>query len=266
MKQKSLTLMRSMAIAAVISAAPAAFAQFTNGGFEAGSFNGWTQGAGFVTNPTTTLNPNNYLPGGSNYDISYNASGIVTSGWDANTDNNLNRVYSGTYSARVNDETPYYSASVISQTVTNYMDPTIYFAWAAVLQESHDDTDSDLFKLTLTDDTAGVTLYDVSYSSASADSAALFTESSTGWFYTDWQVANLDVSGLLGHTFTLTLAGVDCPYGAHAGYVYLDGFGSIAPPPGGGPGAVPEPSTYGLMGAAALLGVVAYRRKTAKKA
>ena len=263
----SLPLLRSIAIAAFVAAAPAAFAQFTNGGFEDGSFNAWTRGAGYVNSyNTTALNPADYLPGGSSYNLSYDASGIVTAGLDPRTDNNLNMVYSGTYSARVNDQWSNNSLSVISQTVSNYQDASIYFAWAAVLEESHDVDDSDLFKLTLMDDTTGMLLYDVSYSSASADSAALFTESSSGWFYTDWQVANLDVSGLLGHTFTLTLAGIDCPYGGHAGYVYLDGFGAIAPPPGPGPGAVPEPSTYGLMGAAALLGIVAYRRKTAKKA
>jgi hypothetical protein len=35
--------------------------------------------------------------------------------------------------------------------------------------------------------------------------------------------------------------------------------------PGDGTSAVPEPSTYGLMGAAALLAAVAYRRRAAKK-
>ena len=36
--------------------------------------------------------------------------------------------------------------------------------------------------------------------------------------------------------------------------------------PGGPTAAVPEPSTYGMIGAAALLGLVAYRRRAAKKA
>jgi hypothetical protein len=35
----------------------------------------------------------------------------------------------------------------------------------------------------------------------------------------------------------------DCPYGGHAGYVYLDGFGGIIPPP-----TTPEPGTLALLG------------------
>lgn len=49
----------------------------------------------------------------------------------------LNRVYNGGYAARINDWYNNYSVSVISQTVTNYTDPHIYFAWAAVLESSH---------------------------------------------------------------------------------------------------------------------------------
>jgi hypothetical protein len=260
------TLAKSLAALSLISAAPV-FAQFTNGGFEDGSFNAWTRGAGYVyTSNTLSINPNDFLPSGSRYNASYDASGIVTAGLDPRTDNNLNMVYSGTYSARVNNHIQNNSISVISQTVTNYQDSNIFFAWAAVLEESHGTQDSDLFSLTLRDDTTNSIIYSASYSSAAADTAALFTESTSGWFYTAWQVQNIDVSALIGHTFTLTLAGIDCPYGGHAGYVYLDGFGAVAPPPGPGQGAVPEPSTYGLMGAAALLAMVAYRRKFAKKA
>lgn len=39
----------------------------------------------------------------------------------------------------------------------------------------------------------------------------------------------------------------------------------VRQPPSDGGGAVPEPSTYGLMGAAALLGLAAYRRRAGKK-
>jgi hypothetical protein len=61
-------------------------------------------------------------------------------------------VYSGNYSGRVNDPYNNYSVSVISQTVNNWQDDHIYFAWAAVLQASHGSTDSDNFTLKLTDD------------------------------------------------------------------------------------------------------------------
>ena len=46
-----------------------------------------------------------------------------------------------------------------------------------------------------------------------------------------------------GHNFTLALLAADCPYGGHAGYVYLDGFGSVRPPVG-----VAEPASLALLG------------------
>jgi hypothetical protein len=171
-------------------------------------------------------------------------------------------VYSGNYSARVNNHIDGYSVGLIKQTVANYTDASIFFAWAAVLEDSHGVNDSDNFRITLTNDTDSTILYDVTYNSANTP-AGLFN-SFGAWNWTPWQIAQFDVSGHAGDTFTLTLLASDCPHGAHAGYVYLDGFGAQLPPPSDG-SAVPEPSTYGLMGAAALLGAVVYRRRFAKK-
>lgn len=244
----------SVVLGSLLAVSNITAASFTNGAFESGNFSGWTQGSGYWTGGAAP-NPTDYLPGGSRYNASYDASGIVTAGLDPRTDNNLNMVYSGTYSARVNDSNNNYSVSVISQTVSNYTDSNIYFAWAAVLEESHGATDSDNFILKLTNDTLGITLYEVTFNSATAP-PGLFTKSSSDWYYTKWQVQNLDVSAYSGDTFTLSLLGSDCPYGGHAGYVYLDGFGSVTPPGGSD---VPEPGTVGLL--AAGLGLLIYKRR-----
>jgi hypothetical protein len=257
--QKLLTFSAALLLTAAFASADT----FTNGNFESGDFTGWTRGSGVLGSGQLTNNlvPSSYLPTGANYNAAYDASGIVTAGLDPHTDNNLNMVYSGTYSARVNDQVQNNSISVISQTVNNYTASNIYFAWAAVLQNSHGPTDSDVFQLTLTDETTSTILYNVTYNSATAPSG-LFTQSSTNWFYTNWQVANLDVSKLQGDTFTLTLLAADCPYGGHAGYVYLDGFGSVIPPPSN----APEPASLSLVGAS-LVGACLYlRRKRANRA
>lgn len=254
----------SFSAALLLTAAFASADTFTNGNFESGDYTGWTRGSGVLAGGQRTDNlvPSSYLAGGTNYNAAYDASGIVTAGLDPHTDNKLNMVYSGNYSARVNDDGPNNSVSVISQTVKNYTASSIYFAWAAVLQESHGPTDSDVFQLTLTDETTGASLYNVTYNSASSATAGLFTKSSSSWYYTSWQVANLDVSKLQGDTFTLTLLASDCPYGGHAGYVYLDGFGSVAPPPAN----APEPASLSLVGAT-LAGAFLYvRRKRANRA
>jgi hypothetical protein len=219
-------------------ASPAFAGSFVNGGFESGDFTGWTQGAGYWYGGWP-LDPSSYLPGGSNYNIGGNASAVVGPGFDPIVGSLLNTVYNGVYAARVNDWYNNYSVSVISQTVTNYSNPYIYFAWAAVLESSHGSTDSDNFTLQLTDDTTSTVLYLASYNSY--DNGSIFHPSGS-WFYTDWQVQQLDVSGLQGHDFSLTLLGSDCPYGGHAGYVYLDGFGGTKPPP------TPEPGTLAMLG------------------
>lgn len=243
-----------VALACLFLGLPAFADTFTNGNFQSGDFTGWTQGGGYWYGGWP-LDPSSYLPGGSNYNISGNRSAVVTPSLDPRTDNNLNSVLTpNSYSARINDPMNDYTVSVISQSVANYSDPKIYFAWAAVLQGSHGLTDSDNFTLQLIDNTTNTDLYDISYSSASAAGTNLFTLSNSGWYYTAWQLQTLDVSALQGHDFTLTLLASDCPYGGHAGYVYLDGFGSVAPPVG-----VPEPSSALLIGTG-IVSLFALRR------
>ena len=240
---------------------PAAAGGFVNAGFEDGNFNGWTQGSGYwYGTPPLPVDPDRYQVGGSDYNASADASAITHVGDLDPIVGNLIKggvgptVYIGDHAVRVNNQVNNYSVSTIRQSVKNYMDNNIYFAWASVLEASHGSTDSDYFSLTLKDDTVGDVLISRVYNSY--NNGSIFKDFGTGWFYTDqWQVEQLDLQALgrVGNDFTLTLLGSDCPYGGHAGYVYLDGFGK-APPK-----AVPEPASVlgllaiGVLGAGSVL-------------
>ena len=241
-------------------AAPAMAGGFTNGGFESGTLAGWTVGSGSTSNPSNALNPVDYLPGGGSYNAGYSSVTITTAGGtDAIT--GAATTYNGQHAVRINDSINNYGVNVIKQTVNNYTDAQIVFEWNAVLQASHGITDSDAFNLTLVDDTSGLTLFQKSYSSASVPGSF---QQFGNWYSSGWQVESLDVSALSGHSFSLSLLATDCPYGGHAGYVYLDGFAATQVP--NIPTAVPEPETNAmLLAGLALMGAVA-RRRTKKSA
>ncbi|MGZ3304982.1 MAG: autotransporter domain-containing protein [Asticcacaulis sp.] len=229
-------LLTGVGLAAIAVSASAQ--SFTNGSFESGTLNGWTLGGGYWYGGAYPV-ASDYVPGGANYDASGAVASVTTPGFDPRTDNNLRTVYAGNYSAMVNDANNNYSVSVLTQKVVGYTDPLIAFAYAAVLQDSHGPTDSDAFIITLSDDTTKETLF--SYNLNSATAPGTFTQSSQNWFYTDWLTQSIDVSGRRGHDFTLSMLANDCPYGGHAGYAYLDGFGAVlgGGGTGGGPPAVP---------------------------
>ena len=231
------------AAAAAATLAGAAHADsFVNGSFEGGTLAGWTQGGGYWSGGAYPT-PQQYLPGGSAYNSSGIEISVTNAGFDANTGNNVRTAYAGQHSARVNSPSENYSVSVLSQRVNNYTDPLIAFAYAAVLESSHGATDSDAFIITLQDLTTNNTLF--SYNLNSATAPGLFQQNG-GYYYTDWVTQSIDVSGLQGHDFMLSLLANDCPYGGHAGYAYLDGFGSVVGG-GGTSSAAPEPASWAMM-------------------
>jgi hypothetical protein len=249
---------------AALFAAPAYADSFVNGGFENGDTSGWTVGSsgyrGNILNPA--MSPATFLPGGTEYNTNSAHSTIIASGTvDPNIGAALGTtVYSGNSSYRVEDTTNGGYASAISQTVSNYTEANIFFAWKAVLQNGgHDADESALMMLTLHDDTTNTTVISRIYNAAAGGGGVdtRFTGFGTYFYTADWQIEQLAIdSALSGHTFTLSVLAADCNPTGHTGYVYLDGFGSVTPPTSD----VPEPTSLALMGIG-LAGLMASRRR-----
>lgn len=233
-----------IAVAVVVLMSGVAQAQFTNGGFESGTFNGWTLGG---------PNPDD--------------SAIVTAGTDPNTLGNLQMVISGTYAARVGNQGGNFHSSSISQTVTNWQDARIYFAWAAVLQEPtnnvyHDPTEMPDYSVQLYDVTTSAVLFSQAYNITNlpptgwhAGAVNSVAGSQGQWWYSDWYAQDLDTSGVIGHDLRLTFTATDCSLGGHGGYMYVDQVGSTPPVI-----PTPEPGTMLLLGCA-LAGLYGIRRR-----
>jgi len=256
------------ALAVVGLASPAWGASFVNGGFEDGTTNGWTIGGGSRVNVYNStypplLNPADYLPGGTLYNstIAGSHSSIISAGTiDPRVGAALgSTVHSGNYSMRVEDTSTGGYASVLTQTVTDYTDSDIFFAWKAVLQGAHNDYDAATMLLTLTDLTTGNELIRRQYNAASSGGGVdpRFSSLNRVFYTPQWQIEQLTIDAALsGHNFALSVLAADCEQTGHYGYVYLDGFGRVAPNP-----TVPVPGGLALLGIGAIgLGIV--RRKS----
>lgn len=250
--------MTMAALAASMSISAAHAAAFVNGSFETANASGWTQGGGYrgnISNPALT--PSALIPGDGGARSSIISAGTI----DPNVGVALgSTVYGGQYSFRIEDTTYGGYASVLQQRVNNYTDTNIFFAWKAVLEGAHGINDAATMIITLTDLTTNSELIRREYNAAAGGGGIdpRFAFDGTSYYTPQWQIENLTISGAqLGHDFLLSVLAADCEPTGHWGYVYLDGFGAVAPPPGG----VPEPAAWAMMIAGFGLAGTALRRR-----
>jgi len=247
-------------------AGSASAAGFVNGAFETGTAAGWTEAGstyrGGVNNAGLT-------PAFVKTEVYTNGahSAIVAAGTvDPNVGAAMgSTVYSGNYSYRVEDTTYGGYASLVEQQVNNYTDANIFFAWKSVLLGAHGTTDAATMIIVLKDLTTSTELIRREYNAAGGGGGvdARFSVDGNGNYYTkDWQIEQLAIGSSLGNDLLLSVIASDCEPTGHWGYVYLDGFGAVTPPPVGG--GIPEPSTWAmLITGFGLAGSALRRRRTA---
>ena len=218
-----------------------------NPGFESGDFVGWTTEGGYTNGVSFPVDENLYKGNPAQF-------ATIRQAGEIDPITGLPSVFAGNFSARLNDEVNDDSITALSQNILNYNASKLYFAWDAVLEPSHGENDSPAFLIKVTDKSTNTVVTNIGYSAYTAQNVPFFrtvTDPNSGRVFvtSDWKVEDIDT--VAGHDYEMLFIGIDCPYGGHAGYVYVDAFGNIVPT--NNPDVTFNPTTDVTRGASFLL-------------
>lgn len=231
-------------LVATLGLAVSAKAGFVNGGFETGNFTGWTVELGNYGYTSTGV-----LQFGVSGQYVNGTAAVI--GASADPYSPFDTPFNGNYMARLNTiNEGNWGAARISQTALMGAGETdVFVNWGAVLNDpGHPPSDQPFFDIKIFKNSV---LIDSLHNIAGAGWIA----SSGGYSYSS---GTYHVAGLtLNDSVKIEMTVADCGQGGHAGWAYLDGIGTVQQPPGRAPDAG---STVAML-TAALLGLVAIRRK-----
>lgn len=237
--------MRKLVLASVVAlAASPAWAIFTNGGFETGTFSGWTTASG-INNGLTLPQPFT----GSSLNIGAGGtfrSNVINAGPDLEGAP-IALPFAGAFTARVNNNvTGGITNQIQQQDVVTAADRDVTdgklhvrFSYAANIENpGHSPEQQPFIYVRLRDVTAGTVLFeDFTFGGQVGKPFQTYTvPSGRAFSYLNW--TNIDIvipDANIGHSLEIFAVGSDCSPTGHSAYTYMDGFGSAVVPPGPGP-------------------------------
>jgi len=228
-----------LAAASIAFVVTPAIAIFQNGGFETGTFAGWTQSSG-INQGLTGTQPFS----GANISLAAGGSfrgAIITAGPDL-VGAPIALPRAGSNTARVNNRATGGIANSIGQAdvITNadrdVSDNRLHvrFSYAVVLQDpGHSTNNQPFFFIRVRNVTKNTSLFEDFSFAGQTGTQFQVVPTNTGFKYLDWKNADVIVPDAdLGDTIEVFLLASDCSPAAHSGYAYLDGFGSAVVLPG----------------------------------
>ena len=233
-----------LALGATLVISNPAYALFTNGGFETGDFSGWTL-SGSGASLSEVIDNTGTQPG-QTLDVD---------------------PYNGNYMARINNIYGGYHSTTLSQTDTISQQDidngaTLYVNWGAMLVEpsnSHPSNAQPYFSIEIDVNGSQYSYFTANALAHGSDPTWVNAGYNGGNLWYKHDTWSLDLSTLsLGDSVTVKLFARDCTWGAHGGYAFLDGIGTI------NPSNVPEPATMLLFGTG-LAGLAGLRRRQVRK-